>query len=34
MRGLSALPMDKLVGEMKMVTADPGCELPLIWIEF
>lgn len=33
MRGLSASPMDKLVGEMEIVTADPGCELSLIWIE-
>lgn len=33
MRGLSASPMDKLVGEMEIVTADPGCELSLICIE-
>lgn len=33
MRGLSALPMDKLVGELKIVTVDPGCELSLMWIE-
>lgn len=33
MRGLSALPMDKLVGELNFGMTDPGCELSLTWTE-